>query len=212
MKPKKHPHMIVAVAGFARTGKDTLANAILAECDSQEIDMGVGIAKFANSLKQALQDAFDSLGIDIDVFTEDPVLKAILRPVLVEFGKCARAVDKDVFVKDVVRCIEETIADDGQQEPSVIIISDMRYSNEYDVLKDSCAKNGWVFIPIYIGRIGTGPANIEEAGSFNELMNVDIGRFSKGNSHYLMFGEGDTAGIKAYARKFVSGMHTYLRT
>ncbi len=210
MKPTQSPHLIIAVAGFARTGKDTLANAILAECDAQETEMGVGIAKFANSLKQALQDAFDALGVDIDVFTEDPIVKAMLRPVLVEFGRFARSMDKDVFVKDVVNCIEETVAE--EDEPSAIIISDMRYANEYDVLKAACAKHGWVFVPIYIGRNGTGPANAEEASSFNELMDEKAGRFAKGNAHYLVFDEGDTQGIQAYARKFVSGMHTYLRT
>lgn len=200
-------HIIVAVSGFARSGKDTLANAILAECDIQDNELNVGITKFANSLKQALQDAFDALGVKIDVFTEDPIVKEMLRPVLVEFGRFARSIDKDVFVKDVVRCIEETV---DQETSTVIVISDMRYANEYDILEASCRKHGWVFVPVYIGRVGLGPANPEEASSFNELMDVQADRFNTVNTHHLTFEEGDVDGIHAYAKRFVSGMHTYL--
>lgn len=200
-------HIIVAVSGFARSGKDTLANAILAECDLQDVELNAGIAKFANSLKQALQDAFDAIGIKVDVFTEDPIIKEMLRPVLVEFGRFARSIDKDVFAKDVIRCIEETVE---QETSTVIVISDMRYANEYDVVEKACKKHGWVFVPVYIGRIGLGPANPEEANSFNELMDEQADRFNTVNTHHLTFAEGDTAGIHEYAKRFVAGMHTYL--
>ena len=93
---------------------------------------------------------------------------------------------------------------------SLTLIPDMRYANEYDKLEAECKKHGWKFVPIYISRMGFGPANAEEARSINEMLDSD--RFSKGNATTLVFEDGDVKGINAYASRFADGLNIYLRT
>lgn len=200
-------HIVMAIAGYARTGKDTLANAIFDKSEDRRPEYFVLVTKFANALKQSLQEAFNEAGVDVDVFTEDPAEKEKLRPLLVAYGEYARSKDKDVWVNMALEEIESftETADEGY---SLSIVADMRYANEYDRIEKECASRGWVFVPIYIGRVGKGPANAEETRSFHEMLDTGT-RFSTVNSHYLIFEEGDVNGIAGFAARFVNELGTY---
>lgn len=206
-KPTNKGNIIIAISGFARCGKDTLADMIIEQARIQNSDFAVAETKFADQLKNALQYAFDEIGINVDTFTEDHALKGLLRPAFVEFGVACRAINKDVFVD---RLIESVMDATMELKHSIVLIPDMRYSNEYEKLKKACKMNNWTFVPIYISREGFGPANAEEARSFSELLENDMYRFSNDNGLSLSFKDGDIESIRSYAKRFVSGIHTYM--
>jgi hypothetical protein len=205
----KTGHIVVAIAGYARTGKDTIADAIFDISESVHPEYCVLVAKFADSLKQSVQDALEDLDLEVDVFTENTDQKANIRPLLVAYGEFCRSVDKNVWVDRVI----EGVTDWVHEAPtglSLTLIPDMRYANEYDKLEAVCKKNNWTFVPVYISRVGQGPANAEEARSINEMLDSD--RFSKGNATTLVFEDGDVNGIHEYAARFVDALDIYLRT
>ena len=117
---------IILISGYARSGKDSLANALEKQLAHREPVR----VKFANVLKTALGVALQRIGLDVDVFTEDEQQKQAIRPLLVEFGKFARSVDKDVFVKAAWK----DICDLFQNGKGVVIVPDLRYANEINLI------------------------------------------------------------------------------
>ena len=205
----KAGHIVVAIAGYARTGKDTIADAIFNLSENRNPEYCVLVTKFADALKQSVQEALEEVGLEVDAFTENTEEKAKIRPLLVAYGEYARSRNPNVWVDQVI----ENLVDWTNEAPtglSLTLIPDMRYANEYDKLEAECKKHGWKFVPIYISRIGFGPANAEEARSINEMLDSD--RFSKGNATTLVFEDGDVKGINAYASRFADGLNIYLRT
>jgi hypothetical protein len=205
----KSGHIVVAIAGFARTGKDTIADAIFNLSEIRNPEYCVLVTKFADALKQSVQEALEEVGLEVDAFTENTEEKAKIRPLLVAYGEYARSRNPNVWVDQVI----ENLVDWTNEAPtglSLTLIPDMRYANEYDKLEAECKKHGWTFVPIYISRMGFGPANAEEGRSINEMLDSD--RFSKGNATTLVFEDGDVKGISAYASRFADGMDIYLRT
>ena len=205
----KTGHIVVAVAGYARTGKDTIADAIFNLSENRNPEYCVLITKFADALKQSVQEALEEVGLEVDAFTENTEEKSKIRPLLVAYGEYARSRNPNVWVDQVI----ENLVDWTNEAPtglSLTLIPDMRYANEYDKLEAECKRHGWKFVPIYISRMGFGPANAEEARSINEMLDSD--RFSKGNATTLVFEDGDVKGINAYASRFADGLNIYLRT
>jgi hypothetical protein len=205
----KAGHIVVAIAGYARTGKDTIADAIFNLSENRNPEYCVLITKFADALKQSVQEALEEVGLEVDAFTENTEEKAKIRPLLVAYGEYARSRNPNVWVNQVI----ENLVDWTNEAPtglSLTLIPDMRYANEYDKLEAECKRHGWKFVPIYISRMGFGPANAEEARSINEMLDSD--RFSKGNATTLVFEDGDVKGINAYASRFADGLNIYLRT
>lgn len=205
----KAGHIVVAIAGFARTGKDTIADAIFNLSENRNPEYCVLVTKFADALKQSVQEALEEVGLEVDAFTENTEEKAKIRPLLVAYGEYARSRNPNVWVDQVI----ENLVDWTNEAPtglSLTLIPDMRYANEYDKLEAECKRNGWKFVPIYISRRGFGPANAEEARSINEMLDSD--RFSKGNATTLVFEDGDVKGINDYALRFADSLNVYLRT
>lgn len=183
---------IILISGYARSGKDTLATALLAEF--AKANKEAAVTKFAIALKRALQLALNDVGLGhIDVFTEDTAEKEILRPLLVEFGKYCRAKDKDVFVKRTLKDAGELL----EQGKDAVMISDCRYLNEAKLVRAFGRENCWQVSRLAIYRQDIGPANDEEAKSIDDLRAND---HAEDAGH---FPEGDTDGIKAWAKRLV---------
>lgn len=203
-------HTVIPVSGFARSGKDTLADAIFDYLAEDEPEYSAIVLKFADALKKSLQTALDEAGVDIDVFTEDTDKKRALRPLLVAYGEYCRTLNPDVWVNKVIEEIaewtDETVAEaDGDH--SVILIPDLRYANEYEKLEALCVKKGWAFVPIYIERQFNLPANDSEAESIGLM--AAHGYFRKGNALQVCFPDRSTEAIKQWARKFSQSMSLY---
>lgn len=203
-------HVIIPIAGFARAGKDTLANAIFDQLEQDEPEYSAIVMKFADALKQSLQEALDEAGVAIDVFTEDTGKKAALRPLLVNFGEYCRAQNPDVWVNKVIENIniwaDETTTE-AESPGSVVLIPDLRYCNEYEKLEALCIKRGWAYVPIYIERQGNLPANNAEAESIGLM--AAHGYFRKGNALQVGFEDGSVQLIGQWARKFTQSMSLY---
>ena len=203
-------HVIIPIAGFARAGKDTLANAIFDQLEQDEPEFSAIVMKFADALKQSLQEALDEAGVAIDVFTEDTGKKAALRPLLVNFGEYCRSQNPDVWVNKVIQNIntwaDETTAEAGCSS-SVVLIPDLRYCNEYRKLEALCIKRGWVFVPIYIERQGNLPANNAEAESIGLM--AAHGFFNRDNALQVCFPDGSVEDIMQWASKFTQSMSLY---
>lgn len=203
-------HVIIPIAGFARSGKDTLANAIFDHLDISEPTYSVITLKFADALKTDLEKAMAAVGVKVDAFTEDTAEKVKLRPLLVAYGEYRRSLDPDVWVKKVLKEIGVWVNDtlpDTESTGSVILIPDLRYLNEYEKLEDLCAKRGWYFVPIYIERHGNLPANDAEAESIAQM--AAKGCFTKGEALQLSFGDKSVERISQWARKFTQSMSLY---
>ena len=203
-------HVVIPIAGFARAGKDTLADAIFDHMEQDEPGYSVILLKFADELKQSLQAALNAAGVKIDVFTEDTAKKAELRPLLVAYGEYCRSQNPNVWVDKVIGHMntwaDETIAD-SDSTGSVVLIPDLRYANEYQKLEALCIKRGWAYVPIYIERGGNLPANNAEAESIGLM--AARGYFARDNALQVGFPDGEVERISQWARKFTQSMSLY---
>lgn len=136
---------ILGLAGFARVGKDTVADAI-----------GWPKVSFAAALKEDIRPLMERHGLDINK-RED---KETFRPVLVEYGRTVRKVNPTYWIE---RAREQVMAL-VKEGKSNIVIPDVRYPNEADWIT---ANGGHVF---YLDRQGVTPANDEEEGSLRLLV------------------------------------------
>ena len=203
-------HVLIPICGFARSGKDTLADAIFDHLEVSEPTYSVITLKFADALKKDLEKAMSAVGVKVDAFTEDTAEKAKLRPMLVAYGEYRRSIDPDVWVKKVLKeigvWVNETLEETGS-DGSVILIPDLRYLNEYEKLKAVAEKHGWAFVPIYIERHGNLPANDQEAESIGLM--AAKGCFSQGNALQLSFGDKSVERIGQWAKKFTQELSVY---
>lgn len=134
---------LVGLCGYARAGKDTAAANM----------PGWQRMAFADALKEDLQPLLKSQ-LHIDPISADAEQKAIIRPLLVEWGRTARRVVPDFWIKRLWRRLPA----DGD-----VVISDVRYLNEARAVLEAGG------IVVYVERSGIGPANIEEESSIREL-------------------------------------------
>jgi len=137
---------IVALCGYARTGKDTAA-----------FEMG-----FLNPTFKRYSFA-DELKNDIGILPailghDTPENKEAIRPLWVAYGHAARELDPGHWIARLDRVMRMDL-----EQPENRIITDCRYADEIDWVM---SKGGLV---ICITRPGYGPANKEERDSFREI-------------------------------------------
>jgi len=179
---------IILISGYARSGKDTLAKALIEYARTKESAR----VSFATPLKRAVQLALNELGLGhIDAFTEDPKLKALLRPLFVEVGKAARAIDKDVFVKAAWK----DICDLGSNGKELLVVPDLRYSNEIELFRKWGEGVGDTVKHIHIRRSGNEAANQEEYESVKALPSPD---------DLCVFKDGAVSEIAKWADKYMT--------
>ena len=189
-------HYIILISGFARSGKDTLGNAIHSQLLRQK--RHPHITKFADSLKGTIQGAIEALNLNgFDAFSELGSDKVRIRPTLVAFGEFCRSIDRDVFVKITVEDIAEVLK--GAEYPQFVIIPDCRYANEDKVVRNFAKQHGQIeVIRIHIQRENNKAANPEEADSIKRLNDECL------EYRIAMFDDGDLDGIENYAGALLS--------
>lgn len=114
----------IALVGNMRSGKDTFADILINESGYTRI-------AFADELKRICKELFP------EQFTNGNKPRKILQDV----GQCMRNIDSDVWVKALGRKIE-------QCSDKNIVITDVRYQNEVDYLRD----NGFIIVQIIVYR------------------------------------------------------------
>jgi hypothetical protein len=147
MTNNKH---IIAIAGNARCGKDTLGKNISELLNEYGIKSST--YSFADELKRET-DRFLLETIGISAYTDNDEEKLVIRPFLVFWGtEIRRKINPRIWVDKVFQRIKSD---------EVAIITDLRFDNEFEFVKSN---NGSV---IYLSRINTdgsyvGPANVYE--------------------------------------------------
>jgi hypothetical protein len=204
-------HILIPIAGFARSGKDSLADAIFRHLEYTQPTYSVITLKFADALKADLEKAMAAVGVRVDAFTEVTAEKAALRPLLVGYGEYRRSRDQDVWVNKLLAEVNTwvngtLVASDS--DVSLILVPDMRYLNEYEKLKACADRMGWAFVPIYIERHGNLPANDQEAESIGLM--AAKGCFSSGNAMQLSFADNRLDQLSQWAHRFTQEINVYL--
>lgn len=116
---------IIAVSGVARAGKDTIANGLAKVIGEMNPSVKILRTSFAKKLRAELAE-FILDKFSIDVFTEDPKEKEVIRPILIGYGQARRAQTNGRYWIDRVREEIET------EKPDLTIISDLRFADEKD--------------------------------------------------------------------------------
>ena len=137
---------LIGIAGFARSGKDSLAQILSKLLDRCKI------TSFAYYLKKDI-DPFLQSRLNISAFTEDPKEKEIIRPLLVCWGtKIIRdKIDSEYWIRKMhnVRVVHRS-------QGIKTIIPDVRFENEVEWIHSLGGTT------IYIERAGVGPINSDE--------------------------------------------------
>ena len=122
---------IIAFCGFESSGKSYSAKRLF-------MTMGFAKTSFANSLRDI---AFNTVGLTLeegmkhyDELKRTNLINGLtFRNILENLGASVRKYDKDFWAKGVLKFIEEC--------PKNVCIDDLRYPNEYKILKNYCDKN-----------------------------------------------------------------------
>ena len=177
-----HRPTVFLVGGFARAGKDTLADRIVALTGAAKVS-------FADDLKAAGNRFFTSLGIEsIDLKQE--AHKPRFRDLLVAAGKAARSVDPDVFARHAAERARYNIL-----AGRCVVIPDWRYANELSVVWKHVAPAR--VVSVLFEKTNNGPANEEEAATIRDILdNVTI-------DEARIFDTGDLASIDTFAHELV---------
>lgn len=118
--------MIVGISGVARSGKDTLANGFVKIL--KEIGVKSERLALADELKSECRSFIKkTLNIDVLNMTDDE--KKIVRPFLVFWGThMRRKADENCWIKSLEK---------RRKPDTLTIVSDIRYQNEADWIKES---------------------------------------------------------------------------
>jgi AAA+ ATPase superfamily predicted ATPase len=148
---------IIAIAGNARTGKDTLGNNFVKILNEQGIKAKT--FSFANELKESVNKfVIDQTGIS--AFTENKEEKNLIRPFLVCWGTdVMRKINNNIWIEK----LSGNLLGDH-----VNIITDLRFANELKWIKET---NG---LSLLIKRDGINPANPYEEEQ-NKILEDEVG-------------------------------------
>lgn len=185
---------VILISGYARAGKDTLADAIVERVKRDQPFAATHKRPFARALKEAADQYLDHLHLFGSSF-HDEAFKNKHRAALVEMGRVARSVDLDVFARKTAEDIAEDHAVDciDTEGPFVYVIPDWRYLNEVKVIREtlnyieSCEH--YRVVTVRVDTEGVLPANEEELQSLAEI------RRSMHTDWEFAFSQGDRRSI-----------------
>ena len=153
-------HNLIGIAGFARTGKDSLASMMANLLEEQSHKCNT--ASFAYHIKKDV-DLFLKSRLNISAFTEDPKEKEIIRPMLVCWGTeiIRNKIDSKYWIRKMhSTCVINTL------QGAKTIIPDVRFQNEVEWIHSLGGTT------IYIEREGTNPINQDEEKYTKKLKNM----------------------------------------
>lgn len=166
--------VVILISGYARAGKDTLADAIIALVKRHHPCGVAGKHPFARALKDAANEFLVHLNLFPEVDGNDfhnETFKAKHRAALVEMGRVARSINLDVFAEKTAYDIDDSYIDDCiySEGPHIYIIPDWRYLNEHKVVEGHLKLNGFRVVSVRVDTEGVLPANDEELQSLAEI-------------------------------------------
>jgi len=122
--------LIIGISGFARSGKNTLAEIIKDFCHSKKVD--AKIFSFAFQLRQDL-NSFCKEKFNISAFSEVTEEKNKIRPILISYGEVQRGLSRGSYWWQKLKPEINNFFRNGG---NVAIISDLRFKEyEFDELE-----------------------------------------------------------------------------
>lgn len=159
---------VVLITGYARAGKDTLAEGIFLAATKPAFHIN-----FADSLKQACDAYMQILEVGGSGATKtfrNEAFKVRHRDFLVAAGTFARDLDRDVFALSFCRQCKR-IADSHPGQDITVVCSDWRYINEYGIVSSILGgAYGWQVYTAQISTSDVHAANEEEGKSIGEIV------------------------------------------
>ena len=171
---------VIMICGYARTGKDTLADGI---CDAIP---GARKVSFATALKNAANLFLERLDLHREVDFHDDAHKSRHRDFLVAGGKLARSIDQDVFAK--IGAAEAYV---NLLAGRVVVVNDWRYINELHVMEAKVSPHR--IVTVRLDRAFQTAANADE--DVNMMVIEDLVDFD----YSWSFASGDLRGIRDVA-------------
>ena len=158
---------VIAFCGFEQSGKNY-------SCKRLMTTMGFAKTSFAHTLRDV---AFSTLGIPFDegMLKYEELKKTTIynnltfRNILENLGSAIRKYDEDFWARGVLKFIQET--------PKNVCIDDLRYPNEYRVLKKYCETNNIDFKLIFCDYHSEGYRND------NPHESAQLAKFLKGRGY-----------------------------
>ena len=198
--PKNADHIrpaLILVCGFARAGKDTLADGLQDGAAGSSVKVS-----FAEPLKASANQAIRDIIGPAARFPGfgDEAFKVANRALLVELGKTCRAIYRDCFVELALQRAAEHIA-----AGCSVIVTDVRYSNELQRCADWAALRGVPLYTLLIYTDGIEAANEEEETNFDLLL-VRSATSSIGWTDRSRWKPGSADAIKRHGRGLASLM------
>lgn len=159
---------IIAIAGNARSGKDTLGKYISEILNEHKISTSLN--SFAKALKSEVDELLKQT-IGISAFTENSNEKKIIRDFLVFWGSdFRRKLNENVWIDELRKTYDNK---------SVLIITDLRFENELKWVRDN---NG---ILLYISRVDENGAMVEPANEYERVNNKILSDLSDSSLTWL---------------------------
>lgn len=125
---------IIGIAGFARSGKDTLAKSI--KLLLEEEGAKVGLFSFAKALKTDI-DPFCVEKFNISAFCEESESKSKIRPILIAYGNCQRNITSGSYWIERLKPEIDFFLNSGGD---YALVTDLRFKefkhDEYDFFRN----------------------------------------------------------------------------
>lgn len=184
----KNKH-IIAIAGNARSGKDTLGKNI---CELlREYDINAATYSFADQLRAEV-DSFLQETLGISAYTTDNREKIIIRPFLVFWGtEIRRWMNASVWIDKLNERIKHN---------EVAVITDLRFENEYNFVKE----NGGLVV--YLTRIDKNGCEIQPANSYEKENNVFLS--NNADSNFAWLSSNDDSLLKSISNELLETIIT----
>jgi len=156
--------LLIAIAGLARSGKNTLANLIERELDP---NLKIKQFSFAKVLKENLNKITFSKDFETNFLSDE--CKDIKRPLMIEYGNFMRKVSKGEFWwKELKLQVDQFFDSSGD----VSIITDFRFfefeNDEYHFIKNYDKENVKSII-VAMDREGISAAHVSESINFDKI-------------------------------------------
>jgi len=130
---------IIALMGYAKSGKDFIAKKFVEEYGYKKIGFADNVKRDMNSFlkDQVVKDVFEKTGVilkDLDFFSEIIEIKKTIRPYIIWYAEKLREIN------GIFYWINKAFEFDGK-DAEKIIISDLRRLPELNIFKDSMEFN-----------------------------------------------------------------------
>jgi len=160
---------VILITGYARAGKDTLADGITLAARNPVVHLN-----FADVLKQACDSYMQSLSIGGSGATNtfrNESFKVRHRDFLVAAGTFARTMDRDVFALAFTRqCQLVARCNNSIGIGTNVVCSDWRYVNEVGIVTTILQSEGlWNVHKVIVRTTGVDAANEEEGKSIGQI-------------------------------------------